>query len=235
MIRVENIAVDHGPLRAIWNASFTIGAGERVGLLGANGAGKSTIVGAVMRLYRLSNGVIYYEGSDIAGMESADLIRTGLVAVPEGRHLFTRMTVRENLLMGAYATSHRRDAQALATEICGMFPILADKAGQLAGELSGGQQQQLALGRALMSRPKVLLLDEPFIGVAPIVVEEIKDLLRKIAITGVAILLVEQNVHRALDLIDRAILLENGHVVADGKKEDLVADADFTQKFLGLD
>lgn len=235
MIEVENIAVDHGPLRAVWDVSFTVGEGERVGLLGANGAGKSTIVGALIGLYPVSSGMIRYKGRNIAGMGAGDLVRLGIAAVPEGRHLFTRMTVRENLLMGAYATGHRKSAGSLLQEIFGIFPILRQKAAQAAGTLSGGQQQQLAIGRALMSRPKALLLDEPFIGVAPLVVEEIKSILRRVSEEGVAILLVEQNVHRALDAIDRIIVVENGHIVASGDKDSLLADASFSNKFLGLD
>jgi branched-chain amino acid transport system ATP-binding protein len=235
MLEVTNLQVDHGKLRALWDVSFRVEQGERVGLLGANGAGKSTTLGAVIGLYGVSGGSVRYLDEAIAGDPPARNVLRGIAIVPEGRRLFPEMTVRDNLELGSYLPEKRRDLVRQLDRVFTLFPILKSKARQLAGELSGGQQQMVAIGRALMSGPRLLLLDEPFIGVAPIVVDEVMAVLRQIAAEGVTIILVEQNIHRALDFVQRAYVIENGRTVLEGTREQLLGDESFSGKFLGLD
>jgi branched-chain amino acid transport system ATP-binding protein len=233
MLEVANLAVDHGQLRALWDVSFKIDAGERVALLGANGAGKSTTLGAVIGLYRPAGGSIRYRGHPIGGRDAADNVADGIALVPEGRRLFAEMTVRENLQMGAYG---RRQTVAEGIERCfALFPILKEKSNQPAGQLSGGQQQMVAIGRALMSRPQLLLLDEPFLGVAPIIIEEVMVALTRLSQDGVTLLLVEQNIRRALEFVSRAYVIENGRTVLEGTRDALIDDPNFNNKFLGLE
>jgi branched-chain amino acid transport system ATP-binding protein len=235
MLEVSHLAVDHGQLRALWDVSFRVDEGERVALLGANGAGKSTTLGALIGLYPPAAGAISYRGTPVAGRDTSANVEDGIALVPEGRRLFPDMSVRENLEMGAYVRS-KRGAVAEALERCyALFPVLREKSRQPAGELSGGQQQMVAIGRALMSRPKLLLLDEPFLGVAPIIIEEVIVALRRLSDEGVTLLLVEQNVHRAMDFVARAYVVENGRTVLEGTRDSLLGDTDFTSKFLGLE
>jgi branched-chain amino acid transport system ATP-binding protein len=235
MLEVSHLVVDHGQLRALWDVSFRVGEGERVALLGANGAGKSTTLGALLGLYRPAGGTILYRGQDVSGRDTADNVEDGISLVPEGRRLFPEMTVRENLEMGAYVRS-KRSAVADSIERCyALFPVLKEKARQPAGQLSGGQQQMVAIGRALMSRPKLLLLDEPFLGVAPIIVGEVMAALSLLSDEGVTLLLVEQNIHRAMDFVTRAYVIENGRSVLEGNRETLLGDPNFSSKFLGLE
>jgi branched-chain amino acid transport system ATP-binding protein len=235
MLEVSHLAVDHGQLRALWDVSFRVGEGERVALLGANGAGKSTTLGALIGLYRPAGGIISYRGVPVTGRDATDSVEDGIALVPEGRRLFPKMSVRENLEMGAYVRS-RRGAVAEALERCyALFPVLKEKARQPASQLSGGRQQMVAIGRALMSRPKLLLLDEPFLGVAPIIIEEVMGALQRLSDEGVTLLLIEQNVHRAMDFVARAYVIENSRTVLEGTRASLLGDADFTSKFLGLE
>lgn len=236
MLDVRDLAVDHGRLRAVWDVSLAVEEGECVGLLGANGAGKSTTMGAIIGLYRCAGGAITFDGAPIANAATARIVARGVALVPEGRRLFPSMTVAENLLLGAYASGgDGADRSSALDSVYALFPALADKARQSAGELSGGQQQMVAIGRALMSRPRLLLLDEPFIGVAPRLVDEILDSLSRIAGEGVTIVLVEQNVHRALEFVARAYVIENGRTVLHGDRAGLLADEGFSRKFLGLE
>lgn len=235
MLDVRGLAVDHGRLRALWDVSLEVGAGERVGLLGANGAGKSTTMGAIIGLYRCAEGTITFDGVSIANASTARTVARGVALVPEGRRLFPAMTVAENLLLGSYGAGRDAQGGAALDPVYALFPVLADKARQAAGELSGGQQQMVAIGRALMSRPRLLLLDEPFIGVAPRLVDEILDALARIADDGVTMLLVEQNVHRALEFVARAYVIENGRTVLEGDRATLLGDEGFSRKFLGLE
>ena len=235
MLSLNQLAVDHGKLRALWDVSMRVGRGERVGLLGANGVGKSTAMGAIVGLYAVASGGIEFDGAPLLRASTSQTVARGIALVPEGRRLFPGMTVQENLAMGAYAAASRRALDEPLEQVFGLFPILRQKARQNAGELSGGQQQMVAIGRALMSRPRLLLLDEPFIGVAPLLVEEILVALRRIAEQGVTMLLVEQNTHRALDFVDRAYVLENGRTVLEGSREALLGDPAFAAKFLGLE
>jgi branched-chain amino acid transport system ATP-binding protein len=234
MLNISNLKVDHGMLRALWDFSLRVAPGERVGLLGANGAGKSTAMGAIVGLYPSAEGTIEYEGKPLNRASTMQTVAGGIALVPEGRHLFSGMSVLENLTMGAFAAKTRTDIEGPLEAVMALFPILRQKAKQNAGELSGGQQQMVAIGRALTSNPKLLLLDEPFIGVAPKLVDEIQDALRLIASGGVTMVLVEQNTHRALDFVERAYVLENGRTVLEGNRDALLNDPTFSSKFLGL-
>ena len=235
LLDVCHIVVEHGKLRALWDVTFSIATGERIGLLGSNGVGKSTTLGAIMGLYPPASGDILFDGEPLQGKSPAYIVGRGLALVPEGRRLFRDMTVRENLEMGAYLREPRKHVTDTIEQVFSLFPILQTKASQPAGQLSGGQQQMVAVGRAMMSRPRLLLLDEPFLGVAPILVNEVIEALRRVAFTGVTVLLVEQNIHRALDFAERAYVIENGRTVLEGSREALLSDPDFNSKFLGLD
>lgn len=235
MLAINSISVDHGKLRALWDISFNVERGECIGLLGANGAGKSTTMGAIIGLYPISSGLIKYDGKEFSQTSTIESVSCGIALVPEGRQLFAQMSVRENLMMGSYSLPNRGECVNTMMQVFDLFPILQQKAMQNAGELSGGQQQMVAIGRALMSQPKLLLLDEPFIGVAPKLVDEILGALRKIANNGVTMILVEQNIHRALDFVERAYVIENGRTVMEGNKETLLGDSGFAAKFLGLE
>ena len=234
MLNLKNLRVNHGPLTALWDVSLDVRRGEKVGLLGANGAGKSTTMGAIVGLYPRASGTITYDGQVLERPSTAQTVAGGIALVPEGRRLFAAMSVLENLEMGVYAAANRKDRAASLARVYQLFPILREKATQNAGELSGGQQQMVAIGRALMSRPRLLLLDEPFIGVAPKLIDEILSALHSIAAEGVTMILVEQNTHRALDFVERAYVIENGHTVLEGSREQLLADPTFAAKFLGL-
>lgn len=235
LLEVSNLAVDHGKLRALWDVSLSVERGERVGLLGANGAGKSTTLGAIVGLYPPSEGKICFDATPITGRAPADNVARGLALVPEGRRLFADMSVRENIELGAYLPAPRAALAQTLDYVFSLFPILAEKERQNAGELSGGQQQMVAISRALMAKPRLLLLDEPFLGVAPLVVQDVMAALRRVSAEGVTILLVEQNIHRALDFVERAYVIENGRSVLAGSRDELLGAPDFSSKFLGLD
>ena len=235
MLEVSDLAVDHGKLRAIWDVSFRVEEGARVGLLGANGAGKSTTLGAIIGLYPVAEGSVQYDGKSLIGTTTPQNVDAGIALVPEGRRIFGDMTVRENLEMGAYTPGARKSVDTGLSRVFELFPILNEKLGDRAGTLSGGQQQMLAIGRALMSSPRLMLLDEPFLGVAPILVEEVMAALESLANDGVTFLLVEQNIHRALDFVEHAYVIENGRTVLDGSRDNLLGDPEFSNKFLGLD
>ncbi len=235
LLKIENLQVSHGPLQALWDVSLDIAAGEKVGLLGANGAGKSTTLGAVVGYYPVQSGCITFDREDETRSEVSQRLSRGMALVPEGRRLFTDMSVRENLEMGAYMSGPRRKLAESLEHVFSLFPILNEKQRQAAGTLSGGQQQMVAIGRALMSRPRLLLLDEPFIGVAPLIIRDVMDALAKIAAEGITIVLVEQNIHRALEFVDRAYVIENGRTILEGTRQQLLDDASFGAKMLGLD
>lgn len=235
MLELANLAVDHGRLRALWDISLHVAENECVGLLGANGAGKSTTLGAILGIYPPAAGSIRYRGELLGHSTPAQNVAAGIALVPEGRRLFLDMSVTENLMMGAYPRHVRAAADAAAERCFTLFPALKAKHGQPAGSLSGGQQQMLAIARALMADPKLLLLDEPFLGVAPIIVEEVMAALHAIGSQGVTMILVEQNIHRALNFVERAYVIENGRTVMEGTKQSLLEDPAFSSKFLGLD
>jgi branched-chain amino acid transport system ATP-binding protein len=235
LLTISQLAVSHGGIPALWDVGLKVAAGERVGILGANGAGKSTTLGAIMGLYHPLSGDIRLDGETIAGRSPAECVARGLALVPEGRRLFPEMTVRENLEMGAFLPGPRRHLTNTIESVHSLFPILKEKTRQAAGELSGGQQQMVAIGRALMTRPRLLLLDEPFLGVAPLLIGEVMEALGRIADGGVTIVLVEQNIHRALDFVNRAYVIETGRTVLEGTRDTLLDDKSFSNKFLGLD
>jgi branched-chain amino acid transport system ATP-binding protein len=235
LLTISQLAVSHGGIPALWDVGLTVVSGERVGILGANGAGKSTTLGAIMGLYHPLSGDIKLDGESIAGRSPSECVARGLALVPEGRRLFPEMTVRENLEMGAFLPGPRRHLTDTIESVHSLFPILKEKTRQAAGELSGGQQQMVAIGRALMTRPRLLLLDEPFLGVAPLLIGEVMEALRRIADGGVTIVLVEQNIHRALDFVSRAYVIETGRTVLEGTRDTLLDDKSFSNKFLGLD
>ena len=234
MLSLKNLCVDHGALRALWDISLEVGRGEKVGLLGANGAGKSTTMGAIVGLYPKAGGTIHYDGQALDRASTAQTVAGGIALVPEGRHLFPTMSVLENLQMGVYAAASRKDMAASLERVYALFPILRDKAAQNAGELSGGQQQMVAIGRALMGAPKLLLLDEPSVGIAHRLKHEIYDAIRQIRDAGVAILMAEQDALSALRIAERAYVLEHGSVAREGAVAELSQDDHIRQIYLGV-
>jgi branched-chain amino acid transport system ATP-binding protein len=232
LLEVSNLKVAYGGIQAVKGASFQVRQGELVSLIGANGAGKTTTLKAVTGTQPAADGDIRFMGQSIKGQGAWDLVKQGLVMVPEGRGTFTRMTITENLLMGAYI---REDAEVQADidKVFSIFPRLKERATQLAGTMSGGEQQMLAMGRALMARPKVLLLDEPSMGLSPIMVDKIFEVVADIHSRGTTILLVEQNASRALSLADRGYVMESGLITMDGEAKALLNDPKVRAAYLG--
>ena len=235
MLEVRNIDVFYGDVQAVWDVSFEVADREAVTLIGANGAGKSTVLKALCGLLVPRRGQILFEGSDVSGRPPYELAARGLVLIPEARQLWPGMTVRENLEMGAYCRAARAGRASRLESVFAMFPQLANRASQKAGTLSGGEQQMCAIGRGLMARPRLLLLDEPALGLAPILVREVFAALKRIREQGVTIVLVEQNVPHALALSDRAWVLESGRVTLHGSATDLARDPRVRQQFLGVE
>jgi branched-chain amino acid transport system ATP-binding protein len=233
LLRVDDIEVRYGNIRALKGVSFEVGEGEIVALLGANGAGKTTTQKTVSGMLRPSLGSIVYDGMRIDGIPAHDLIRLGICHVPEGRHVFPRMTVAENLEMGAFR--FKNVDQNELERVLVMFPRLRERYKQQSGSLSGGEQQMLAIGRALMGKPRLLLLDEPSMGLAPLIVAQIFDIIRQVNSEGVTVLLVEQNAAQALGLANRGYVLETGEIVLEGTGADLLADDRVRAAYLGED
>jgi branched-chain amino acid transport system ATP-binding protein len=231
LLDVVDLQVKYGAITAIKGISFDVREGEIVALLGANGAGKTTTQKTVSGMLRPAAGSITFDGRQIDGIPPHHLIELGICHVPEGRHVFPRMTVEENLVMGAFRF-RTPDADVLA-HVLELFPRLEERFGQQAGTLSGGEQQMLAIGRALMGKPRLLLLDEPSMGLAPLVVGQIFDIVRGINAEGVSVLLVEQNAHQALSLADRGYVLETGELVLSGSGRELLADDRIRAAYLG--
>jgi branched-chain amino acid transport system ATP-binding protein len=230
-LNVDAIQVRYGAIVALKGVSFQVGEGEIVALLGANGAGKTTTQKTVSGMLRPATGAITFDGIRIDGIPAHDLIRLGICHVPEGRHVFPRMTVAENLDMGAFR--FKKVDQGDLDRVFELFPRLKERIKQQAGTLSGGEQQMLAIGRALMGRPRLLLLDEPSMGLAPLVVAQIFDIIREINEAGVTVLLVEQNAAQALSLADRGYVLETGEIVLQGTGSELLADDRVRAAYLG--
>lgn len=233
MLRVESINVFYGAIHALKNVSFEVNEGEVVSLIGANGAGKTTIMHTLSGLLRSSGGKIWLQGTDITSVPAERIVGMGLAQVAEGRRIFGRMSVLENLTMGAYL---RQDKKEIAEDIEKMyhrFPRLKERSKQLAGTMSGGEQQMLAIARALMSRPKLLLMDEPSMGLAPILVNEIFHIIKDINKQGMTVLLVEQNANKVLSIADRAYVLETGGIVMSGSGEELLHNDRVRQAYLG--
>jgi len=234
LLAIDDLSVHYGAIRALHGISITVEDGEIVTLIGANGAGKSTTLRAVSALCRCSEGTITFDGRNLAGLRPHQVLRLGLAQVPEGRGIFPNLTVDENLDLGAFA---RKDAAAVASDrdrVFGLFPRLSERLSQRAGTLSGGEQQMLAIGRALLSRPRLLLMDEPSLGLAPQLVQTIFKIIREINASGTTIFLVEQNAHMALQIARRAYVLEVGRVVMSGDAKELAASQEVRKAYLGI-
>jgi branched-chain amino acid transport system ATP-binding protein len=230
---VENLDVFYGDVQAVWDVSFQVEAGEIVTLVGANGAGKTTTLRTLAGLLSPRRGRILFDGQDVAGLPANQLVARGLVLIPEARQLWPTMNVRDNLEMGAYTRGARAERRKTMQTVLEMFPILQKRLAQNAGTLSGGEQQMCAIGRGLMARPRLLMLDEPALGLAPMLVRQVFAALKEINGRGVTILLVEQNVQHALRLAHRAYVLETGRVTLEGTSAALLTDARVRQRFLG--
>jgi len=233
LLRVSDVQVAYGGIQAVKGVSLEVREGELVSLIGSNGAGKTTTMKAITGLLPLGGGRIELAGQSIAGLGPWDLVQQGLAMVPEGRGVFTRMTIVENLQMGAYI---RDDAASIADDIARVFttfPRLKERRDQLAGTMSGGEQQMLAMGRALMSRPKVLLLDEPSMGLSPLMVDKIFEVIQEVSAQGVTMLLVEQNASRALQIADRGYVMESGLITLSGNAHDMLHDPKVRAAYLG--
>lgn len=233
MLSIKNLNVYYGAIHAVKDLDMEVGDGEIVTLIGSNGAGKSTTLHTISGLIKPKSGSIEYKGTDIVGIPAHKLVGQGLVQVPEGRHIFAEMTVMENLDMGAYLRKDKDEVARDKEKVFLKFPRLKERVGQLAGTLSGGEQQMLAMGRALMSRPQLLLLDEPSMGLAPLLVREIFSIIKEINEEGTTVLLVEQNANMALSIADRAYVLENGRVVLSGSAAELAASEAVQKAYLG--
>ena len=231
MLKIENIDVYYGAIHAVKNVSFEVGEGEIVALIGANGAGKSTILKTVSGLMHPRSGSITFCGENITHVDAYKLLRTGLAHVPEGRRIFLQMTVQENLEMGAYV--NKEVSQADLEMVFNYFPRLKERRKQIAGTLSGGEQQMLAMSRALMSHPKLMMLDEPSMGLAPILVDQIFDIIKELHKAGTTILLVEQNARKALQIADRAYVLETGKITLSGTGTELASSDAVKKAYLG--
>jgi branched-chain amino acid transport system ATP-binding protein len=233
VLEVRDLRVKYGAIEALRGVNLQVLAGQVVALIGANGAGKSTTLRAVSRMIPLATGTVELLGEDVTRLASHQLVARGMAHAPEGRGIFLNLTVRENLELGAYLRADRDGIVADADKSYALFPILAERRDQVAGTLSGGEQQMLAVARALMSRPRLLLLDEPSLGLAPQVVERIFSVLREVNQSGVALLLVEQNAHKALQLAHRAYVLETGQIVMSGTGRELLASPEVRKAYLG--
>ncbi|HEX9190712.1 MAG TPA: ABC transporter ATP-binding protein [Candidatus Deferrimicrobiaceae bacterium] len=233
MLTVDNLNVFYGGVRALRDVSLTVGKGEIVSLIGANGAGKSTALRALSGVVRPASGTIVHDGKPIAGLAPHRIVRLGIAHVPEGRGVFANMTVRENLEMGAYTRASRTEVEESFGRVFALFPRLSERASQMAGTLSGGEQQMLAIGRALVQRPDLLLLDEPSMGLSPVLVEEIFRMIAEINRAGTTMLLVEQNASMALSVAHRAYVLETGEIVLSGKASELRENPKVREAYLG--
>lgn len=233
MLEVKDINVYYGAIHAIKGISLSVDEGEIVTLIGANGAGKSTTLRTISGLLKPKTGEIKFLGNNIAGMPAHKIVREGISQVPEGRRIFAEMTVLENLELGAFTRNDKDEIQADMKMVFGRFPRLEERRLQLAGTLSGGEQQMLAMGRALMSRPKLLLMDEPSMGLAPLLIKEIFNIIVDINKTGTTVLLVEQNANMALSIANRAYVLETGRITISGDAKELAASEDIRKAYLG--
>ena len=233
MLKVENLSVQYGMIQAVRDVSFEVNEGEVVSLIGANGAGKTTILRTLSGLVRPSAGKIQFLGKEIQKLPAQKIVAAGLSQVPEGRHVFPGLTVMENLEMGAFLKKNREENQANLKKVFSRFPRLEERKNQDAATLSGGEQQMLAMGRALMSTPKLLLLDEPSMGLAPIFIQEIFDIIQDIQKQGTTVLLIEQNANKALAISDRGYVLETGEIVLSGTGKELAASDEVRKAYLG--
>ncbi|MDM0026536.1 ABC transporter ATP-binding protein [Variovorax saccharolyticus] len=235
MLELNAVRVNYGHAVAIWDLSLRIAPGELLVVVGPNSAGKSTLINAIAGVHPASAGSVILDGVDLRALPAHRYCERGIALVPEGRRLFASMSVRENLELGAYRRGARKARSQTLEEVCELFPVVREKLAQPAGTLSGGQQQMVAIGRALMAKPRLLLLDEPSLGLAPSVVLDMFRAIRAIHAQGIAVLLVEQNVAMALDIAERAAVLEEGRIVAAGAPEVLMAQPELRRAYLGLE
>ncbi len=233
LLEVKNLDVYYGMIQAIRGISFEVNEGEIVTLIGANGAGKTTTMQSIMGLVPIKRGSVIYNGQDITRVPGHKIVHLGMTQVPEGRRIFQELTVHDNLLMGAYAVADKKQVQRDIDEICTRFEILGERKNQIAGTLSGGEQQMLAMGRAMMSHPKLLMLDEPSMGLSPLFVDKVFDIIKDYHESGCTILLVEQNAKKALSIADRAYVLETGFITLSGTANDLLNDEAVKKAYLG--
>ena len=233
MLEVKDLQVYYGVIQAIKGISFNVNEGEIIALIGANGAGKTTILHTITGLISPKQGEIIYDGTDLRKAPAHKIVSMGLAHVPEGRRVFSQLTVYENLLMGSYTRSDRNEISDTLQHVFKRFPRLEERRGQMAGTLSGGEQQMLAMGRALMSKPKIILMDEPSMGLSPILVEEVFDIIKSINKSGTTVLLVEQNAKKALSIAHRAYVLETGKIVLEGDAKELMNDESVKKAYLG--
>ena len=234
LLEARNLHIGYGDATAVWDVSLDVDAGEIVSVIGPNGAGKTTLVNAIAGLLRCRRGELRFDGRDMTRVKPHDYCGHGIALVPEGRRLFAKMSVEENLELGCYLRAARAARLQSLERVYGLFPILRDKRRQPAGELSGGQQQMVAIGRALMARPRIVLFDEPSLGLAPAIVDEMFGTIERVRGDGAAVLLVEQNVLKALDVADRAYVLEQGRIVAQGLPADLLKQPHIREAYLGV-
>ena len=233
MLRIEKLNFSYGDLRVLWDVDIEVRAGEVVTVVGANGAGKSTVLRNISRLVRPGSGAITFEGHDLRRLESHEIVELGIVQVPEGRRIFPEMTVVENLRMGSYVKATRKDRERNIERCFSLFPRLKERHKQLGGTMSGGEQQMLAIARGLMANPRLLLLDEPSLGLSPLFVKNIFEIVQEINRQGTTILLVEQNVFQSLRIANRAYVLETGRVVLSGTGQELLVNEHVKKAFLG--
>lgn len=233
MLEINNLEVFYGAIHALKNISLSIEEGEIVTLIGANGAGKSTTLKAISGIEKPKSGSIKFQGKEINNLKPEDIVKLGISHVPEGRRIFSAMSVMENLEMGAYIRKDKAEIKKDFQKVFSLFPRLSERKEQIAGTLSGGEQQMLAIGRALMSRPKLLLLDEPSMGLAPIIVKEIFSIIKDINKSGTTVLLVEQNAYMALQAAHKAYIIKNGEIEAQGSSEELLKDEKIKTAYLG--
>ena len=233
MLEVKNLSVSYGAIEAVKDISFTVNDGEIVSLIGANGAGKTTTLHTITGLVPAKSGSVMYNGVDLLKTHNNKIVTLGMAHIPEGRHVFTRMSVEENLEMGAFSLKDQSDLKKDLDMVYGLFPRLKERRNQKAGTLSGGEQQMLAMGRALMSHPKTILMDEPSMGLSPKLVKEIFSIIRKLHERGITILLVEQNAKMALSIADRAYVLETGRITMEGDAKELLNNEQVRKAYLG--
>ncbi|HKU97879.1 MAG TPA: ABC transporter ATP-binding protein [Vineibacter sp.] len=234
LLEAHHLRIAYGDATAVWDASLEVGEGEIVSVIGPNGAGKTTLISAIAGLLRWNSGTLRLDGNDLARVAAHRVCAHGIALVPEGRRLFSRMSVEENLEIGCYLPAARAARDASLERVYGLFPILRERREQMAGLLSGGQQQMVAIGRALMARPRLMLFDEPSLGLAPAIVDDMFDIVRKVREEGVAVLLVEQNVLKAMEIADRAYVLEQGRIVSSGVPSDLLQQSHIREAYLGV-
>lgn len=233
MLEIKDLEVYYGMIQAIKGVSFDVNEGEVIALIGANGAGKTTILHTITGLINAQKGSVWFEGKDITKVPAHKIVSMGMAHVPEGRRVFANLTVLQNLKMGAYTRKDKTEIEQTLDSIYKRFPRLMERQNQLAGTLSGGEQQMLAMGRALMSHPKIILMDEPSMGLSPIFVNEIFDIIKSVSASGTTVLLVEQNAKKALSIADRAYVLETGKIVLSGKASDLLNNDSVKKAYLG--